>query len=278
MRRFIIVVLLGFISIPVFAQTRVGEIPYIGGWIPGCFTNSGSYITSFAYHRDSNGEYVFDTVFLTNSNFQIQSLDLTSLTGFMFVGYLDIDGPIMESDEGVVCTQSFFNNDDLWEFIIRNEDKSFSVIQENGNNVYTFSAEGEIPSGATLTSTSLGYLKWGGNMFVYFHMFWDDYSKEKYVFYRYNTSTQSIQRVSEMPFNVFPTLVDCSQEITIELDEGNNATELSVFDANGRLLETITVQAGQREVKIPASTMGHGLNLLNARDRQRQATRKIIVK
>lgn len=84
--------------------------------------------------------------------------------------------------------------------------------------------------------------------------------------------------MSELPFNVFPSLVDRSQEITIELGEGNNATEISVIDANGRVLETIPVQAGQREVKIPASKMGHGLNLLNANDRQRQATKKIIVK
>ena len=206
--------------------------------------------------------------------------------------YLDFDDYNgVDLENYVPVTQTLFDNDEQWEYIVENWEHlngqdwysivSYSVVQEDGTVLFTTPDETDSQG----NSLSIGYLyliKILGNYYLaaYYHSSVDEADNVgKTVLFMINHQTQSIQRVdTELPFNVFPSIAERSQDIIIELGEGTNATEISVIDANGRVLNTISVQQGQREVKIPASTMGHSLNLLNVRERQRQATKKIIVK
>lgn len=286
--------------LPAYAQTKVGEIDNeLAFIIPSVFgLNGHAYIGTELQSPHQSGEDYDVTMRIYNNQFQIVD-SLVHRYNYNGVGkpyFSDFTkqcafwnfNELTTSPYIIAFTQNLFNSDNMFEFFTENYrylDKkeliSLSIKQTNGNILDSITPD--YYEGYYASYVSPNFIMWNG--IVYLTVEWHYKTLSSYSsslirtdFYQINRTTQSIQRVSELPFNVFPSLVDRSQEITIELGEGNNATEISVIDANGRVLETIPVQAGQREVKIPASKMGHGLNLLNANDRQRQATKKIIVK
>ena len=77
---------------------------------------------------------------------------------------------------------------------------------------------------------------------------------------------------------VFPSVADRSQTITVELGEGNNATEVQVVNSVGQVMKTVAVQPGQREVKLRASDLNSGMHIVGTRSRVGQGACKIIVK
>lgn len=286
--------------LPAYAQTKVGEIDNeLAFIIPSVFTLNGhAYIGNELQSPHQSGEDYDVTMRIYNNQFQIvDSLvhrynyhnagkpyfsNFSGSCAFWNLNELTISPYI------IAFTQNLFNSDNMFEFFTENYrflDKqeliSLSIKQTNGNILDSITPD--YYEGYYACDVGPNFIMWNGIVYltvewIYKTLSYPSSYLQRTDFYQINRTTQSIQRVSELPFNVFPSLVDRSQEITIELGEGNNATEISVFDANGRVLETIPVQAGQREIKVPASKMGHGLNLLNANDRQRQATKKIIVK
>ena len=80
-----------------------------------------------------------------------------------------------------------------------------------------------------------------------------------------------------LPFSVFPTLADRSQQIIVELGEGNNAKEITVVNSLGQVVKRVLIEDGQREVTIPAHELGDGLNVINTRTVQGNGSCKIIV-
>lgn len=290
--------------LPAYAQTKVGEIDNdLAFIIPSVFTLNGhAYIGTELQSPHQSGEDYDVTMRIYNNQFQIVD-SLVHRYNYNGVGkpyfsnfYKSVAfwnlNELTISPYIIAFTQNLFNSDNMFEFFTKNcryldemydtEVISLSIKQTNGNILDSITPD--YYEGYYAYGVSPNFIMWNGIFYLTVEWHYKNFISynpsylRRTDFYQINRTTQSIQRVSELPFNVFPSLVDRSQEITIELGEGNNATEISVIDANGRVLETIPVQAGQREVKIPASKMGHGLNLLNVNDRQRQATKKIIVK
>ena len=81
--------------------------------------------------------------------------------------------------------------------------------------------------------------------------------------------------MENVPFNVFPTVAERGNDITVQLEEGASAREIVVVDAMGREVKSIPVAQGQREVKISTSDLGSGMGFVS--DRKNGAV-KIIVR
>ena len=99
------------------------------------------------------------------------------------------------------------------------------------------------------------------------------------ILYRIDRQTQGVSRIDgALPFKVRPTVADRNQTFTVELGDGNNATEVQVVNALGQVVKTIPVQAGQREVTFRASDLKGGMHIVGTRSQKGQGACKIIVK
>ena len=96
-----------------------------------------------------------------------------------------------------------------------------------------------------------------------------------YAWYRIDQQSQSVALVETTPMSVRPTVANRGQDITVELGDGTQASELEVVNALGQTVKRVPVQPGQREVRINTADLGHGMNLINSR---KQGAVKIIVK
>ena len=73
-------------------------------------------------------------------------------------------------------------------------------------------------------------------------------------------------------------MADRSQQITVELGEGNNAKEITVVNSSGQVVKRVPMEEGQREITISARELGTGLNVVNTRTEQGSGSCKIIVR
>lgn len=90
---------------------------------------------------------------------------------------------------------------------------------------------------------------------------------------------QSINLVSdELPINIFPTLVKQGGEITVDLGENTDAREIRVIDQTGRVVKTVPVQAGQRQVKVNTCNINPGVNFINALCGKQTSSYKVVVR
>jgi hypothetical protein len=100
----------------------------------------------------------------------------------------------------------------------------------------------------------------------------------KHVFYLIKKD-QGLAKVDvDLPFSVFPTAPTRDQQITVELGEDIDAIEITIVNSLGQVIKSIPLEKGQREITIPASELGTGLNLINTRTQQGQGSCKIIVR
>lgn len=240
------------------AQTIVGETPYMSPQrsIPAEFT-SDNHTKAWVENNGTISIYRNDLTVVhqmtppqgwtqqwRESDFDAQGADGTA--------------------KGLAITQTLFNNDEQYEFIVENNG-NFSIVSENGTTLWS------------ITASSTYLIKWDNQYFIFARGGDDiDYT---YTWYHIDRPTQSITRVEgDMPINVFPSVADRSQTITVELGEGNNATEIQVVNAVGQVVKTVPVQPGQREVQLRASDLQSGLHIVGARSQDAQGACKIIVK
>lgn len=263
-----------------FAQiVRLNDAPSTGFEyvIPADFTNNG---TLFGYEEDGN-------ISLYNSDFQF--ITTTQWDKWLDVHYYDIDnsGSLYDHHANMGPTQTLFNNDSKFEYFVGND----AVWSEGGDRVKGYTSiqimsEGQVLQ--TISATQGNYLYQYIDIYKVdnkFYLLFDEVNEAdgtwKTIVYRINRSsvTSVLEPVDvDFPMNVFPTVAHRSQPITVQLGEGNNASEVSVIDATGRTVQRVAIQPGQREVVIPAATLPRGLNVVNARNAQSQASYKIIVR
>ena len=177
-----------------------------------------------------------------------------------------------------ILTQTLFNNDNNYEYLVNNYDNNewigSSIVSEDGTTIFSWQ-----PSAQGNESHSTFIVKWSNS--YYLVTFERDNSNHQriYTWYRIDRQTQSISRVEgEMPMNVFPSVADRSQTITVELGEGNNATEVQVVNALGQVVKTVPVQSDQREVQLRASDLNGGMHIVGTRTHEGQGACKIIIK
>lgn len=263
------------------AQTLTGNYDgmYFGS-IPGIFTQNGHpyLVAAWGAGRlsvfdgtltalaDVNNDRVITDAFFMDA-------DASSITISGFHNTLDHD---------LLLTQNLFNDDGYFEFLegqSTNPNAShcdiINIKSSNGTILQSiFSEEGWYFA----DSKTAFVLKIDGNFYLVFRE--SNYQEEltKHVFYLVKQN-QGLTKVDvDLPLSVFPTIPTREQQITVELGEGNNATEIIVVNSLGQTVKRIPIEAGQREITIPAGELGSGLNVINARSPQGQGSCKIIVR
>lgn len=272
-------------------ETELSTNDLIEGYIPPVFTN-GAYICVQKFYEDEttyHGWYS-DTVNVINSNLQVERsfvVDIDNPEGEfddypLRLHFIDFDGN-METDGNKRYTQTLFNNDNNFEYIkpiysanpivIQYEEytiERFDILTENGSVVNTITLED-----GYLAHPFINLFKFGNKFYIYIEVANSESEEREAAWYRIDQQTQSISRVENVPFKVFPTLTDRNSDITVQLEEGTNAREIVVVDAMGREVKSVPVQPGQREVKVSTRGLSAGLGFIT--DRKNNAV-KIIVR
>lgn len=281
MKRFTLVlaVFLGF-TVAMNAQTYVGSFDtreIIG--IPGCFTNSGhSYISFCNFNEEA--VYVYDND-LTTCLANIVSSEILEGYYYGLSNYIDLSTGFYDFSNvngfgnKVVFTQNLFNSDDNFEYLWKGDDglEIKTIVGNTLQTIQTINAdEGYqwVGSPTIARIDDIYYLMLGAGPS------WD--VLREIVFYRIDQSQGLTKIDMQLPISVFPTMPTREQQITVELSEKNNASEITVVNSLGQVVKRVPVEEGQRTVTIPANELGSGLNVVNTRNGKGQGSCKIIVR
>lgn len=216
------------------------------------------------------------------------------------LGFELLDSDFNGSGMEVILSQTLFNTDDKYEFmvpayaataepVVEEYDNDGDGIVDHRNLYYgkqigynVVSEDGTIVQTVSTSVTNHGYdwaRIWIVNEKVY--LIFDSYKDDKSSIdlFKVDKQTNSITRVGAMEgMRVRPAVAECSQDIIVELTEGSNAKEIVVVNANGQTVKRIPVAAGQKLVKFNAGSIGKGMNIVNARGLKSNNSKKVIVK
>ena len=175
----------------------------------------------------------------------------------------------------VVFTQNLFNSDDNFEYLWKGDDglEIKTIVGNTLQTIQTINAdEGYqwVGSPTIARIDDIYYLMLGAGPS------WD--VLREIVFYRIDQSQGLTKIDMQLPISVFPTMPTREQQITVELSEKNNASEITVVNSLGQVVKRVPVEEGQRTVTIPANELGSGLNVVNTRNGKGQGSCKIIVR
>jgi len=271
-------------------ETELSTDDLFEGYIPQVFTN-GAYICVQKYYEDeTNYQYWYsDTVNVINSNLQVERsfvVDIDYPDSYddrpLRLEFYDFDGNLWQDDIFTRYTQTLFNNDNSFEYIkpIYSTNTINSTYTYNVERFDILSEDGSVVNTITLEDGYLArpyiyLIKFGNKFYIYIRVANSESEEREAAWYRIDQQTQSISRVENVPFKVFPTLTDRNSDITVQLEEGTNAREIVVVDAMGREVKSVPVQPGQREVKVSTRGLSAGLGFIT--DRKNNAV-KIIVR
>ena len=263
--------IIGF-AVAVNAQTLVTE--FAGDQtmfpVPADFTNNGYTHIARCYYEGNSS--LFNITFYEN-DFTTQLLQFNGsldLDGLLY-GYYDLTN-LQYSYDGLplIFTQNLFNADDNYEYI---------EVFETGWNIK--STNGAVVQ-AIDTEEGFWTMDGGGIMKIddvyYLLLTQRNETERKAQIYRIDQTTGITKVDVELPIFVFPTMADRSQQITVELGEGNNAKEITVVNSSGQVVKRVPMEEGQREITISARELGTGLNVVNTRTEQGSGSCKIIVR
>jgi hypothetical protein len=278
MKRFTLILMTMFcFAFVINAQNHVNTLNR--GWaygIPGCFTNNGHSNVVCVQNGDF---YIYDNDF---STVLINSTDFSFIDEpikFYYVDFSSADYWSSEFDpykceKYLMFTQSLFNSDDNYEYVTY-FDSGWNIVSTDGTIFYTINTDdGFEPYWNSFV------IKMDNNYFLGLIEIQQggSISSGKMLIYRIDQTTGLTKVDTQLPISVFPTLADRSQQITVELGEGNNAKEITVVNSLGQVVKRVPVEEGQHEITIPASDLGTGLNVVNTRSEQGQGSCKIIVR
>ena len=288
------------------AQTYVGEMnTNLEGFLPGYFTSSGHPYVYDLTRDENHNRYItfYQSDFIT----PVTSILIDdSFENAIEAEYVDLDN-YTELDE-LVFTQGLFNDDAFFEYFDSERElvhfcdtqyyydewydeesgqwhdtllmyidewdgyrtTALLVKSTNGSTIWTYKPE-------TGTECYLeGIMKFDNKFYMLIREYGENYYEAIHLYLI--KQGQGITKVeAPLPLKVFPTLLNRSQEVTVELGEGNNAKEVTVVNNLGQVVKRIPVEEGQRTVTFPARDL-RGLNVVNTRSNKGQGSCKIIVK
>ena len=216
--------------------------------IPAQFNTSGNH--QFYLDRrihDSNLNPISHEFNVDYNNNYVTFEDLDNLDG-------------LYNGHPVLLTQTLFNNDELYEFVIVNPSPNPSVVvkNENGDTLYTFHPdEGFDYIGATI-------IKYGGKYYFVIHE--SNPSEEMYrkIWYQMDIPTQRLIRVdATSPIIVHPTVATRGQAITIELNGNSDVHGIFVFNTLGHMVKHCPAIAGQHEVLLSTGDLQSGIYFIS---------------
>ena len=269
MKRFTLTLaaIIGFVAV-VNAQTYVRDFDEFG-IIYGEFTTSGHPFVYFV-----NEEQSIYSIYQSDFTTHVTDINVEKSN---WISYRNYD--IANESVLLLFTQTLFNSDEHFEYIEFEgelvdyywEYTSIHIKSTNGNTLWSFNAED-----GYLISSGIEVFKLDNK----YYLVVNESNDEEYRRHLYLISQgQGLTKVeTELPISVFPSIVNRSQQITVELGEGNNATEVTVINGVGQVIKRMPVQKGQRQVTIPAQDLNSGLNVVNTRTQQGQGSCKIIVR
>ena len=269
-------------------ETELSTDDVSQGYIPPVFTNGAYICVQKSYDDETTYQtWYSDTVNVINSNLQVERSFVVN-SDFVEEGMVGRPIPlnfynftenVSPKRIYVYYTQTLFNNDNNFEYIkpiysanpiSRYTIERFDILTENGSVVNTITLED-----GYLARPFIYLYKFGNKFYIYIEVANSESEEGEAAWYRIDQQTQSISRVENVPFKVFPTLTDRNSDITVLLEEGTNAREIVVVDAMGREVKSVPVQPGQREVKVSTRGLSAGLGFVT--DRKNNAV-KIIVR
>lgn len=279
MKRFILVLTVFFgLSAVLNAQTCVNSSIYNDAGIygiPGAFTNNGHSNIVCKGGASDNYCCIYDNDFST----VLLTLDEDCFSDVITSIIIDLStcgskNPSTNDDQCLLFfTQSLFNTDDDYEYLGANEGE-LCVKSTNGTILRTIPCE----EGFSWEFSHALLFKIDNNYYFGFAANDNNNGGRKLLIYRIDQTTGLTKVNTQLPISVFPTMPTREQQITVELGEGNNAKEITVVNSLGQVVKRVPVQEGQREVIIPVSEFGSGLNMVNTRTEQGQGSCKIIVR
>lgn len=150
---------------------------------------------------------------------------------------------------------------------------TMNIMAVNGNTIGSIQA----PDGYTFSPDgTLELVRMGNNWYIVFGVeSMTNGSVWSYAWYRIDRQNQKINLEKTIPMRVYPNVVDRGQDITVELGDGMQATELEVVNTLGQGVKRVPVQPGQREVHIGTADLNRGMNFINS---PKRGAVKIIVK
>ena len=253
------------------AQTYVGDIDgSFGGCIPGAFSTNGHPYVVYTTMVNEYNDHDFNAS-IYQSDFTTHVIDINNVRR---VYIRDCDN----NSEGPFITQNVFNLDDNFEYIEYEYELDYynvyaiHIKSSNGNTLWSFNAEEGFRCGCEVLKLDNKY-----------YLLIGEYRENGYDYeYRYHlyfiSQAQGLTEVkTDLPISVFPSIANRNQQITVELGEGNNATEVTVVNGLGQVIKRVPVEEGQRIINIPANGLGCGLNIFNTRTSQGHGSCKIIV-
>lgn len=263
------------------AQTEIGVGPKLSSFIPAEFTTDNqSKLISIEELSDDNEGHVYVFKFYDYGFTMTHQLTILPRPYYYIRGFNIIDLDDRGREVGLTLTQTLFNNDENYEYVVVNRNytgfvSEASIVSENGTTIWSWQPSGN-------NQGNIYFIKWNNLYYICTEeiSYYDQETDiDTYTWYRIDRQTQSISRVEgELPINVFPSVADRSQTITVELGEGNNATEVQVVNALGQVVKTVPIQAGQREVQLRANDLDGGMHIIGTRTHEGQGACKIIIK
>ena len=274
-----LIAILCFASASLNAQvyTDYFEGMYLGS-IPGLFTTSGHpYLVAAAgigklcvldcelnmIANVDNEERILEAYYM--------DADATSIT---------VSGFHNTSDHGLLLTQTLFNSDSYFEFMeLQNYESNhyriLSIKSSNGTIIQSIQAD----EGYFFADSRCAFIvKIENYIYLVLREMKADNETVKHVFYLIKKDHGLTEVDVDLPISVFPTVSNRDQQITVELGEDIDAIEITIVNSLGQVIKSIPLEKGQREITIPASELGTGLNLINTRTQQGQGSCKIIVR
>lgn len=250
-------------------------------YTPGAFSISGSPLLMTSYWDGEQDYYSFyDKNFELVCSFPVEmGFNGYYVEDFSRLRYTDLDN--MVSGVDILFTQSLFNDDEYFEYMTYGEDEdypytSISIKSSNGSVIQTIRAD----EGFVLSDASeCCMIRIDNKLYLLFNEYQESVAASaKTLVYQINQSEGLAKVDVELPISVFPSIANHNQQITVELGEGNNATEVTVINGLGQVVKRMPVQKGQRQVIIPAQDLNSGLNVVNTRTQQGHGSCKIIVR
>lgn len=208
------------------------------------------------------------------------------------------------------ATQTFFNNDEKWEFLrpvfteaidpdsyytyekdrdndgeidykqtsYVNKMNAYEVVSEDGNVLITVA----VPEGRYYNPLAI---QWDGE--TYFGVSITEIDQEgdycyNMVIYSIDKNSSSVKKMASTPaMRAIPALAERNSTVNVTLDAetAKNGGELIITDSNGRTVGRSHVEAGQTSVPVTTDRMGSGVyNITLTEKGQKVENARIIVK
>ena len=217
-----------------------------------------------------------------------KSINLSAIQGIHGYGiqtFYISEGRDQTSDLGLLVTEKIFNNDELLEIIVMTTD-GFAIVNENGVEVFRKRYTAQI-MGYEFSNTYFSLLETkNGNLLAVEAEFYNNNSSwysviEYYALPGYTAPPSNVRSatISQLG-NPYPNPARTFIKLPYELPYGVNAGTIRVFDAQGRLINTMRVNGREEFVRLDTTSLSAGNYFFTLETRGEQSESKpfIVVK